>query len=650
MNSEQKDKFYAGLMLGMIRVFKHVPLEVTGHIFDFAGRCAYFFLPKKRRDGYWSMRLALAGQLSEDQRRNELRAQFRHLARVLGEVLTFKKFNPEEVLRTIQASNWDRLTNATKGGRGAVLLTAHYGNWELMQIYSGIRGQPVFALGRNQRFPRLNEILARQRELHGSTMVSRGMSMRALFKTLKEAGYAGILGDESAGRDGGVLLPFFGKVTSVPTGAFELARRTNSVIVPCFMLRTHGDQHHFYVEEALPETGNSESEIIQNQMNIYLRYLEEYIRRSPRQWLWQNKRWKYSWTRTIIILSDKKPGHFKQSQAVASLMSELDEYHGRKGLTFETKTVEIDYLSPVHAKLLFIFGWLLLPFIRGRMGLLRFFIKKDSLDVLDKTHADFIFAAGSSLAPLQHLFAAETGAKRIVMMTPPFPYSLLNYDLAVIPAHDQGRLIRNSFKTRISSSGYGAQDFTKEAAQFAAEVQGSGAPEFGVFVGGQTRGFDVTGDDAQKLLSILNRAAAKIGGYVLTTSRRTSAEAVKVLMAQAETPELCRRRIDAREDTRSVVAKGMLGLAKRMIVTEDSLAMISEAVATGKPVIVVRINSAQLPQKHRAFLETLEKEKWLTCVELDNLEKALSQPVASAAAEFVQKEKEALKEAFKKLL
>lgn len=649
MNSEQKDQFYSGLMLNMIRVFKHVPLEVSGHIFDFGGRCAYFFLPKKRRDGYWSMRLALAGQLSEDQRRNELRAQFRHLARVLGEVLTFQKLNPAEVLRTIQADHWERLVDATKGGRGAVLLTAHYGNWELMQIYSGIRGQPVFALGRNQRFPRLNEILARQRELHGSTMVSRGMSMRTLFKTLKEAGYAGILGDESAGRDGGVLMPFFGKVTSVPTGAFELARRTNSVIVPCFMPRTHGDQHHFYVEEALPETGNSESEIIENQMKIYLAHLEKYIRRSPRQWLWQNKRWKYSWSREIVILSDRKPGHFKQSQAVAQIMSELDEYHGRKGLTFRTQTVEIDYHSDFHAKLFFVLGWLLLPFIRGRINMLRLFVKETSLEILKRIHADFIFTAGSSLAPLQHLFASETGAKKVVMMTPPAPYRWMGYDLAIVPAHDP-KILKHTFQTLISPSGYGSDKLVKEAEQFAAEVKGKSAPEWAVFVGGKTRGFDVTLNDAQKLLSILNHAAVKIGGYVLTTSRRTSAEAAKVLMAQDETPELCQRRIDAREDTRSIVAKGMLGLAKRMIVTEDSLAMISEAVATGKPVIVLKLSSEQLPLKHRLFLEKLEKQKLVSCATLESLESVLAAPASPGAGEVISKEKSDLKEELRRLL
>lgn len=649
MNAEQKDQFYSGLMLGMIRVFNHVPLEVSGHFFDFAGRCAYFFLPKKRRDGYWSMRIALAGQLSEDQRRNELRAQFRHLARVLGEVLTFKKLNPAEVLRTIQADHWERLVDATKGGRGAVLLTAHYGNWELMQIYSGIRGQPVFALGRNQRFPLLNEVLARQRELHGSTMVSRGMSMRGLFKTLRDAGYAGILGDESAGRDGGVLLPFFGKLTSVPTGAFELARRTNSVIVPCFMLRTQGDQHHFYVEEALPEVGDGEAEIIENQMKAYLALLEKYIRRSPRQWLWQNKRWKYSWSREIVILSDKKPGHFKQSQAVAQVMSELDEYHGRKGLTFQTQTVEVDYHSTLHAKLFFMLGWLLLPFIRGRMNMLRLFVKETSLEILKRIHADFIFAAGSSLAPLQHLFAAETGAKKVVMMTPPVPYRWLGYDLAVVPAHDP-KVLRNTFQTLISPSGYIADNLAKEAAQFAAEVKGSGAPEFAVFIGGKTRDFDVSEKDAEKLLSILDRATAKIGGYILTTSRRTTAETEKVLMAKKETEDLCRRRINAREDTRPVVAKGMLGLARRMIVTEDSLAMISEAVATGKPVIVLKVSSERLPLKHRRFLDKLESQKRVACATLNDLEQILKEPVLSGGLEAVLKEKNELKEELRRLL
>ncbi len=649
MNSEQKDKFYAGLMRGLIRVLKHVPLETTGHLFDFAGRCAYFFLPKKRRDGYWSMRIALAGQLSEDQRRNELRAQFRHLARNLGEVLTFEQLTKEEILKTIDIEGWERIENALNSGRGVVLITGHYGNWELMQIYSGLRGRPIHVLGRDQKFPRLNEILIQQRQVHGSVAVSRGMNMRFLMKALKEGNVTGMLGDESAGRAGGILLPFFGKVTTVPTGGFDLAVRTNAVVLPCFMMRIHNRRHYLCIDSALPDQDENKDRLIETQAKAYISRLEEYISRSPRQWLWQNKRWKYSWTRSIVVLSDRKPGHFKQSQAVASIMAELDEYHGRKGLSFQTQKVEIDYHSALHAKLFFAVGWLLLPFIRGRMNMLRLFVKEPSLEILKRIHADFIFAAGSSLAPLQHLFAAETGAKKVVMMTPPVPYRWMGYDLAVVPAHDP-KILKHTFQTLISPSGYGSDKLAGEAAQFAAELKGSGAPEFAVFVGGKTRDFDVSEQDAEKLLSILDRAADKIGGYVLTTSRRTTAATERVFAVKEETPELCCRRVIAREDTRSVVAKGMLGLAKRLIVTEDSLAMISEAVATGKPVIVLKLHSEKLPFKHRRFLENLENQKAVIAADLDHLEHVLSSPVLTCGSESVLKEKNALKEALRRLL
>ncbi len=649
-NQAEKDKVAAALVRGLIALFSKMPLSVSGHIGDFSGRIAYFLFCSKRRTAYWNIRAALGSKLSGAQRKKELRAQFRNLGRNFVEILTFGKLTHSEINASVTIHGLERFEKVVADGKGAVLITGHYGNWELLQVVAGIRGTPIHVLARDQRHPRLNEILMRQREAHGSVAVSRGMNVRFLLKALKEGKLVGVLGDQSAGRSGGILLPLFGRVTTVPTGAFEIARRTGAVVLPCFMARDEEQKHSIYVEEPLAAEGKDDAEIVQNQAASYLRLLESHIERSPRQWLWQNKRWKYSWTRRVVVLSDKKPGHFKQSQAVAALFPQIHTYHGRPGLKFETQTVEIEYHSDFAAKALSVLGWLLLPVIRGHMQLLSFFITKNSLRALMDTPADFIIAAGSSLAPIQHLFAAETGAKKIVLMNPSFPYCLLNYDLAVVPAHDEGSIPKHNFRTLISPSGYSAGSFEEETAQLKSEITGDGKPFSAVFVGGKTHDFDWTVADAEKLLSILERATSKTGGFMLTTSRRTSIGVERFFKHQIGKTSVCRKLVIANEDSRAFVAKGMLGLAQRMIVTEDSLAMISEAVASGKPVIVIRTASERLPEKHRRFLEKLIEKNWVTTATLQNLSRVIMDEGVASSVVAVSQEKTALTEALERLL
>jgi len=654
VSEKEKDIIAAAGLRGLMAIFSCLPLSFCGHVGDFSGRVAYFLLSKKRQIAYWNIRSALGSRLSESQRRKALLAQFRHLGRNFTEVLTFQKLTADEIKNSIAIHGLERFEKVVASGKGAVLITGHYGNWELLQVVAGIRGTPVHVLGRDQRHPKLNEILMRQRESHGSVAVSRGMNIRFLLKALKDGKLVGVLGDQSAGRDGGVLLPFFGRVTTIPTGSFELARRMGAYVLPCFMTRDHEGKHSIYVEEPLAAAGADDAEVIRNQTIGYLHLLEKYIEKSPQQWLWQNKRWKYSWTRRVVILSDKKPGHFKQTQAVAALFQKIDSYHGRSGLTFETHTIEIEYQSEFRARILKAFGWLLSPIIRGRLSLLKWFLKQESVNVLMNTQADFILAAGSLTAPIQHLFAAETGAKKIVLMKPSFPYSLFNYDLAIIPAHDEGAVPRHHFRTLISPSGYMAGQCDEEAAQLAVEISGAEKPLAAVFVGGQAHDYDLTVADAEKLLSVLERSTAGRGGFLLTTSRRTSIGVERFLQAQFVLPRSAqpafRKLIIANQDTRSFAAKGMLGLAQKIIVTEDSLAMISEAVASGKPVIVLRTASDRLPEKHRRFLEQLISKGWVSVAGWHDLSQRLQEENISTSSEALRQEKEALVQALQKLL
>ena len=637
-----KDRISYGVIRALSFFFERIPLETGLRIGDFLG-CVYFFFSKKSRMAYINLKAALGEQFTPQERRKIARDHFRHAGQSIVEILSLRRIGPECLEKNITAHAPERLREISESGRGGVLITAHFGNWEFLQIVGGFLGAPTYVLAADQKYPRLNEFLNQLRESRGSVSVSRGVGIRALYRALREKKFIGMLGDQSAGKTEGIILPFFGRKTTVPTGAFELAQRSNAVILPCFMARVQGIKQEVYFCKALEEDLSLDPQAcVEFQAKQYLRVLEDFIRKYPDQWLWANKRWKYCWNRRILILSDGKAGHFKQSEAVAELLSNFKEYHGRPGLEFEIERIHVEYRSEWHRKIFFFLAFLMKPWIQGRLHWLKPFFTEETQKAVEKANADFIIAAGSGLAPLQMCLAAETGAKKIVIMKPPFPYSMTDYDLAIVPAHDGGKVPKHTFRCVIMPSGYKVHDRSGDIQQLKQKVGGEPRIKIAVFIGGATREFDLTIPDMERFCSVLKRIAPKAGDYVITTSRRTSAPVADFLKKNLSQHPGCRLLVIANEDNPSYAAGGMMGLADLLIVTEDSLAMISEAVGTGKRVIVLSLGEGELPDKHYRFHQILSQRGLVTLSCLEDLEKNILDLLKKPAFPVVQREKNAL--------
>lgn len=637
-----KDRIACGVVRMLVLFFGSIPLADGLRIGDLCGRLVCAF-SSKRGVAYINLKAALGEQLTPEQRWKAVWDHYGHAGQSIVEVLSFRRMTREHIEKNITVHGLERFQELLGSGRGGVLITGHFGNWELLQVVSGLKGSPIHVLARDQKYPRLNKLLNELRESHGSVAISRGAGVRSLVRALREKKLIGVLGDQSAGKTEGLILPFFGRKTSVPTGAFELAQRTGAAVLPCFMVRTQGVKHEIYVGEPLKEDPALEPQArVESQARQYLAILEDFIRKFPNQWLWENKRWKYSWNRRILILSDGKAGHFKQSGAVAEFLSGFKEYHGRPGLEFETERIYVEYRSAWRKKLFFILAPFIKPWIQGRLCWLRPFFTEETQRAVEKANADFIIAAGSGLAPLQLCLARETGAKKIVIMKPPFPYSFASYDLAVVPAHDGGRVPRNTFRCVIMPSGYQVQDRGEDVRQLKTRLGEDAHVKISVFLGGVTRDFDLTISDMEKLCSTLKRIAPRCGEYVVTTSRRTSAPVERFLKSTFAQHPACRLLVIANEDNPPYASGGMMGMADLLIVTEDSLAMISEAVGSGKRVVVLSLSAGELPDKHYRFHRILNQRGLVTISSLEDLEKNITSLLQQPVFPVVQREKNAL--------
>lgn len=623
--------------------------ETAASLGRFVGACVFPF-HSRRRVAYADLKAAFGAKFTEKERWRIVRKNYQHIVQSGLEILRLPVLSRMKPGDLFQVHTSPAFFEELKENQGSIYLTGHFGNWEMLQLFAKRENRSLAVLAREQKFPKMNEIVNQIREAAGFHVISTGMGVRGLFRSLRRKELIGLLGDQDAGKTGGLILKFLGRKTTVPTGAFELAARAESRLYPIFMARREKETFYdIHVFSAMKFSTDSEQEMTAGAQR-YLSLLEEFVTKHPEQWLWGVKRWKYSWTKRILILSDGKPGHVKQSEGVAAQFERIDTQYGRPGMEYPVTTLKVEYLSRMHRILFPWFALFFLPFAQGNLAMLKYFFKKETVDVLVNASADFIISAGSSLAPLNLCLAKDCRGKSIVVMKPAFPFNFFRYDLALVPAHDQGRLPEGTLRTLITPARMEPEEMENAAGKIAETMRSPEKTGVAVFLGGSTRRFNIYLKDVQALFAILDKIAPVLGDYAVTTSRRTSGDISNWLKSSVAGKQNCQLMVIAKEDNRPEVVPGMMTLADILIVTEDSVSMISEALRSGKKVVVLSLDSTGLPEKHKRFREILARESVVTAAGLHDLEEKLMKLNQQANPDLASRQDQMLKKRLQEIL
>jgi len=343
---------------------------------------------------------------------------------------------------------------------------------------------------------------------------------------------------------------------------------------------------------------------IRERLQEYYRLLEDFVRRYPDHFHWDHKRWKYTFTKTVLFLTDGKAGHEAPLKAVAGIFEEIEK---ETSYRFRIRFAKVEYRSAFHRFCLAALSFVLYPWIRSRLGWLRPFLKPESMDSFENIYTDFVVSCGSSVLPVHRLVARENKAKKIVLMKPSFPFSVTEYDLVIAPRHDEPVRGRQTVLTEIMPNQVTPALLEKEASRFEKEFGLGGRDYVSVFIGGDTRDYRLSEPGIREALGRIISSSEKRGKRVLvTTSRRTSRAVEAAVKERCGSDPLCPFLVIANEKNAENTACGMLGLSRIAFVTEDSVAMISEAVSAGRKVFVLKAGKGKLPHKHYRFRENLE--------------------------------------------
>ena len=201
---------------------------------------------------------------------------------------------PESVAEIVRCEGFERLEGAMKSGRGAILLSAHLGNWELLGAYMARRLGGLYVVGKKIYYRPYNDAVLTWRKAFGVETVYQDEPPQRLLELLGEGRALGLLADLYSRHVDGVNVEFFGRPAHTATAPASLALSSGAPIVPVFIRREReGDGHFIRVEEPIraPMAGRKQERVLEL-TRAWSAAVERAIGRSPEQWPWFHRRWR----------------------------------------------------------------------------------------------------------------------------------------------------------------------------------------------------------------------------------------------------------------------------------------------------------------------------------------------------------------------
>ncbi|MEQ1820887.1 MAG: lysophospholipid acyltransferase family protein [Fimbriimonadaceae bacterium] len=218
-----------------------------------------------------------------------------HFGRVMADFLRSNVRSNEEALASTEVVGREHFDEALKLGRGILLVSGHFGNWERMSHWISASGYPVSVVARDANDPEMNKLVVELRNACGAKVISRGDAVRPILERLRGNELVGILPDQNSGE---IFVPFFGHLCGTVKGPGTLALRTKSPVIPVYCVRVGPARYQMVICPPLePEPG---FEPIEGMTRAINRSLEEQIRRYPEQYLWIHNRWKSAKAQGLI--------------------------------------------------------------------------------------------------------------------------------------------------------------------------------------------------------------------------------------------------------------------------------------------------------------------------------------------------------------
>ena len=240
------------------------------------------YIPKRKNTALKNLKIAFPDK-SDEWINTTLKKCYSFFTYNFLQFLAFP-FDPNSI--EIEVVGKKYLNNAINENSGTVLVSAHFGSWEILGYWFGINNYPLVGIAQKQKNKGANLFFEEKRQLSGTKQVYRKSSMDSLYEILNANKILGLVSDQDA-RGKGVFVDFFNKPASTHKGAALFHLNTNASLI--FGICVQKDIKKYRVE-FIPI--NPKKKTTEDITQLYTTIIEQSIKKYPEQYFWFHNRWK----------------------------------------------------------------------------------------------------------------------------------------------------------------------------------------------------------------------------------------------------------------------------------------------------------------------------------------------------------------------
>lgn len=260
-----------------------------------AGYAAYLLIPRQRKKIIQNLEFAYAGEKTKNEIHRIASRVIGNLLETFVDFLRFAKLTREKAVAFIDTGDsCNRCKDILQEGKGLIIITPHFGNWELLAGIFGLQGFQGAVIGRRIYYAPYNDWIVGLRKSVGVETIYQTEAVRQVHRCLKKGEIVGLLPDQDIDKARGIFVDFFGKPAYTLTAPVKFAMACGSPMLPAFMIRRPGNRYQLVLGDVIRPSaaGGNRDEAVKKYTEIWMRSFEKIIRAYPEQWGWMHNRWR----------------------------------------------------------------------------------------------------------------------------------------------------------------------------------------------------------------------------------------------------------------------------------------------------------------------------------------------------------------------
>ncbi|MEA2646126.1 MAG: phosphatidylinositol dimannoside acyltransferase [Chloroflexota bacterium] len=270
-----------------------VPARVRHGASRAGGDAVYYLAPGLRRQALENYAGILHQPAGSARVRRVARESLVGYAKLMTEFVLLPTLTAEQILAMVDWVGWDNIAHAVEAGRGAIVVTPHFGNWDLAAAAAVARGLPLTAVTEHFGDEAMNQRVVAARERLGMKVVPLGVSAgKAVLNALRRGEVVALVCDLPPKEGRAIPVRVCGQATRVPAGPALLALRTGAPVVPITCLRRPDNRYRLEVQAPIEfSPGSDQDADVARLSQAIMDRFEPILSAVPEQWYLYSPMW-----------------------------------------------------------------------------------------------------------------------------------------------------------------------------------------------------------------------------------------------------------------------------------------------------------------------------------------------------------------------